>query len=137
MKNQSGFTLIELVIVIVLLGVLSAIAVPRFVNLEDDAQRASLNSTAAALTSAMNINYAACAVAGHVASASGDCRAVSTCEGATGALQVVQGGALSGYTITPATIDAGNGTTASCQITKNGYTGAGSPATFTAVRAGT
>ena len=38
MKNQSGFTLIELVIVIVLLGVLSAIAVPRFVNLEDDAQ---------------------------------------------------------------------------------------------------
>ena len=37
MKNQNGFTLIELVIVIVLLGVLAAIAVPRFVNLEEDA----------------------------------------------------------------------------------------------------
>lgn len=139
MKSQNGFTLIELVIVIVLLGVLAAIAVPRFVNLGGDANRAALNATATSISSAMNINYAACAVAGHVASATGDCRAVSTCEGATGADAVMRGGAsaLTGYTVTAGVIAAGNGTTASCQITKNGYTGTGSPATFTAVRAGT
>lgn len=136
MKNQSGFTLIELVIVIVLLGVLSAIAVPRFVNLEDDAQRVTLSATAASLTSAMNINYAECAVNNFSTVAPSQCRPVSTCQGATGADQVVQGTALSTYTIAALTIPAGNGTIATCSITKNGYTGPGSPASFTAVRTG-
>jgi MSHA pilin protein MshA len=134
MKNQNGFTLIELVIVIVLLGVLAAIAVPRFVNLEDDAQRVSLSSTAAAITSAMNINYAECAVNGHVVAAAG-CRPIANCTDAT---QVINNGttALATYTITAGAVAAPNGTAVSCSITKNGYTGPGSPATFTAVRAG-
>lgn len=135
MKNQSGFTLIELVIVIVLLGVLAAIAVPRFVNLEDDAQRVSLASTANAITSAMNINYAECAVNGHRTSGT-DCQPVENCEDAA---LVINGGAtsLSTYSITAGEISAGNGSTLTCTLTKTGYTGAGSPASFTAVRAGT
>jgi MSHA pilin protein MshA len=135
MKNQSGFTLIELVIVIVLLGVLAAIAVPRFVNLEDDAQRVSLSSTAAAITSAMNINYAECAVNGHSTVASPACRPIDNCSDAS---EVINGGvaALQLYTITAAPVAAPNGTAVACSITRNGYTGPGSPATFTAVRAG-
>ena len=137
---RRGFTLIELVIVIVLLGVLSAIAVTRFVNLEDDAQKAALGATAAALTSAMNINYAECAVNNHRTAPTvptSQCQPVSTCEGLTGAAAVVQGGAtsLSGYTITAAAIGAGNGTTLDCTIAKTGLTG--ETRTFTAVRAGT
>ncbi|MBS3896308.1 type II secretion system protein [Silanimonas sp.] len=128
MKNQNGFTLIELVIVIVLLGVLAAIAVPRFVNLQDDALRSQLSANAAAITSAMNINYAACAVNNFTAG--GDCLAVDSCDDASLLLTTP----LVGYTITPTAIITGApGTTAACTLTQ----GSGTPAptaTFTAVR---
>lgn len=130
MKNQNGFTLIELVIVIVLLGVLAAIAVPRFVNLQDDALLAQRNATAAAISSAMNINYAACAVNNFTAT--GDCVAVTACT--TGATAVLQNAttALAGYVITDAAIPAGNGSVVTCTLER---TGVPAPhATFTAVR---
>ena len=48
-KRQQGFTLIELVVVIVLLGILAVIALPRFINLSDDAHLGTVEGTAAAL----------------------------------------------------------------------------------------
>lgn len=133
MKNQSGFTLIELVIVIVLLGVLAAIAVPRFVNLEDDAQRARLNASAAAITSAMNINYAECAVNNFQAGA-GQCLPITACDTANAESVLQNGGAsLAGYTIgyqTGSSIPAGNGSVATCTLTRTGV----GTANFTAVR---
>ncbi len=57
-SNQQGFTLIELVMVIVILGILAATAVPRFTNLRGDAEDAALAGMAGALGSASAINYA-------------------------------------------------------------------------------
>lgn len=51
MKNN-GFTLIELVVVIVLLGVLAVIATPKFINIEDDAKLANMMAVKGAIQSA-------------------------------------------------------------------------------------
>ena len=58
MKRQSGFTLIELVMVIVILGVLAAVAIPKFVNLKGEAQTAALTGMVGSISSANSINYA-------------------------------------------------------------------------------
>ena len=64
MKRQSGFTLIELVMVIVILGILSAFALPRFADLGQEARIASLNGLVGALNSATAIARAEQLVSG-------------------------------------------------------------------------
>lgn len=53
--KQQGFTFIELVIVIILLGLLAAAALPRYLDVVDDAENASLEAVAGAFSTAVNI----------------------------------------------------------------------------------
>ena len=54
-KRQAGFTLIELVIVIVILGILAAAALPRFSDLSTDARVAAINGLAGSIRAAAGI----------------------------------------------------------------------------------
>jgi len=64
MNKQSGFTLIELVIVIIILGILAATAVPKFVDLQGDARAAAMKGVKGALEGAATLTYSRAAIDG-------------------------------------------------------------------------
>ena len=120
MRNQQqGFTLIELVAVIVILGALAVVALPRFINLQDEAREAGTQGVAGALGSASAVNFA-----GVLASDDGgQLEQVTTCQETENTLQ---GGAMpEGYSIAnpssaPGTAELGQNFT--CTVQNNGDT---------------
>jgi prepilin-type N-terminal cleavage/methylation domain-containing protein len=60
--NKKGFTLIELVMVIVIIGILAAIAIPRFMDLRREAAKASCQATGGAIRGALSTYYASTAL---------------------------------------------------------------------------
>lgn len=67
--KQHGFTMIELIVVIVILGILAAVALPRFTNIQGDARVAKLNAARGAVLASAAMIHGASLVRGGVADA--------------------------------------------------------------------
>jgi MSHA pilin protein MshA len=84
MNKQKGFTLIELIIVIVILGILAVTAAPRFIDLQGDARASTLQGIKAALQGGAQLVYAKAAIAGVQRSPGGESPVVTVDMGGSG-----------------------------------------------------
>lgn len=138
MKQQNGFTLIELVLVIVILGILAAVAVPRFSDLSTEARIATLDGLAGSVRSAATIARATQLAQGLASSTSvtieGQTISMSNGYPTAPAINNAVSGADSGFTFSNGKWDkTGAPTPASCSVT---YTNTGAPGFTVAIDSG-
>jgi len=137
-KQQQGFTLIELIMVIVILGILAATALPKFVNLSGDARKATLEGMLGSVKSTLSIVHSKAIIDGNASKAA----VTVTIEGVSG-VNLVYGYPkdatellkMMNYDTNAFAITAGNithktaTTPAKCAITYTAATSATTPAT--------
>ena len=149
MKQQKGFTLIELIIVIVVLGILAVTAAPQFINFQSDARESTVKGAQASVQGAMQLVYAKSLIDGSDAGATGTVETEDgtidiiygypAAEGATnGGIAEAAGlgstewaSSATGATPNVITFSPGDTVNASCAVVYTEATDASTPATVT------
>ncbi|ASF16916.1 type II secretion system protein [Shewanella sp. FDAARGOS_354] len=91
MKRQQGFTLIELVVVIIILGILAVTAAPKFINLQSDARASAIQGMKGAIQGANSLVYSKVALAGKEKEATYTLDIAGTSASATDDVAIVYG----------------------------------------------
>ena len=133
--------MIELIVVIVILGILAATALPKFIDLRTDALNSAATGMAGSLSSAMSVNYGGCSATAHSTAGANaaKCKQVANCTDGAALLQGVSANpftqAGTTFTITSAALGT-NGSTASCELTVTRSGGSPVQVHFSGIAAG-